>query len=243
MLVNTYDKDGNILSIRRYGNNNSLLDNFDYEYYSNTNRLKNLRRDNSEQFTYDYNGNMIGDGLANNSELTYDFRNLMLHLRNNSSEEINYYYDEAGNRVVKSTPNGSEYYITSADGKVIAIYEGQNLRQFNVYGNDLAGKINPDLSRYYYLKDHLGSIRAMLDDNETIVSAQDYDAWGYLLKDRTYKSDGSIYKFTGKERDNESTYDYFGARYYDSRVGRWGESVPFLSLSLYSPSEPVLVGY
>jgi len=29
------------------------------------------------------------------------------------------------------------------------------------------------------------------------------------------------YKFTGKERDVETGYDYFGARYYDSRIGRW----------------------
>jgi RHS repeat-associated protein len=28
------------------------------------------------------------------------------------------------------------------------------------------------------------------------------------------------FKFTGKERDTESKYDYFGARYYDARVGR-----------------------
>jgi RHS repeat-associated protein len=29
------------------------------------------------------------------------------------------------------------------------------------------------------------------------------------------------YKFTGKERDTESGLDYFGARYYSSRMGRW----------------------
>jgi RHS repeat-associated protein len=28
------------------------------------------------------------------------------------------------------------------------------------------------------------------------------------------------YKFTGKERDLETSYDYFGARYYDARIGR-----------------------
>lgn len=39
---------------------------------------------------------------------------------------------------------------------------------------------------------------------------------------RSWQSDTSTYKYTGKERDNESTYDYFGARYYDSRIGRWG---------------------
>src|SRR6185312_16243726 len=29
------------------------------------------------------------------------------------------------------------------------------------------------------------------------------------------------YKFTGKERDTETGNDYFGARYYNSSMGRW----------------------
>jgi RHS repeat-associated protein len=34
-------------------------------------------------------------------------------------------------------------------------------------------------------------------------------------------SDSNHYKFTGKERDAETGYDYFGARYYGSNTGRW----------------------
>ena len=29
------------------------------------------------------------------------------------------------------------------------------------------------------------------------------------------------YKFTSKERESETSYDYFGARYNDARIGRW----------------------
>lgn len=46
------------------------------------------------------------------------------------------------------------------------------------------------------------------------------------MEGRTYQSDESKFKFTGKERDEESDYDYFGARYYDARVGRWGQVEP-----------------
>ncbi|MBX7046528.1 MAG: hypothetical protein K1X86_11905 [Ignavibacteria bacterium] len=71
----------------------------------------------------------------------------------------------------------------------------------------------------------MGSIRAVTNSANEVISAYDYDAWGYKL--REWKSgDDAKYRFTGKERDNETSYDYFGARYYDSRIGRWGQREP-----------------
>ncbi len=95
--------------------------------------------------------------------------------------------------------------------------------------------------RFYYLKDHLGSIQVVVDTVGEIVS---YDAgvypalsgkpWGIILNGRSTNSAyiNAKYKFTSKERDVETGYDYFaclpkserrrqGARYYDSRIGRW----------------------
>jgi len=104
-------------------------------------------------------------------------------------------------------------------------------------------------------KDHLGSIRAVLDTTNSVISAQDYDAWGYILENRQwidpllpFGEDGRGYKFTGKERDKdlENNYDYFGARYYDSRIGRWGGVEPlldkYLSISpyIYSVCNPII---
>ncbi len=41
-LTNTYDKDGNILTLDRYGSDENLLDDFNYAYYSGTNKLQRL---------------------------------------------------------------------------------------------------------------------------------------------------------------------------------------------------------
>ena len=55
------------------------------------------------------------------------------------------------------------------------------------------------------------------------------------------------YDFTGKERDQETSYDYFGARYYDSRIGRWGGVEPLLDNNIsftpynYCRNNPVIL--
>ena len=113
----------------------------------------------------------------------------------------------------------------------MAIYKDNEIEEYPLYGLDLIGKLIKDVPNYYY-KDHLGSVRAIVNPDNELVSAQDYDQKGYLLKSRTFESDDSKFKFTGKERDEENKYDYFGARYYDARVGRWGQTEPYYNKSL-----------
>jgi RHS repeat-associated protein len=154
-----------------------------------------------------------------------------------------YYYDESGNRIRKLiyfnaqadpapitdwnnpgngwTLSNNEFYLKGIDGKDLATYQGNVLDEWFVWGNDLTGKIKND-KEYYYYKDHLGSVRVVVDNTGAIVAGYDYDAWGYPLENRNYNGDSIKYKYTGKEFDKESFYDYFGVRYYDSRIGRWG---------------------
>jgi RHS repeat-associated protein len=53
------------------------------------------------------------------------------------------------------------------------------------------------------------------------------------------------YKFTGKERDEETGYDYFGARYYDSDLSQWlsvdpmSDKYPSLSAYNYCAGNPL----
>jgi RHS repeat-associated protein len=62
-----------------------------------------------------------------------------------------------------------------------------------------------------------------------------------VLENRSYNSAAMKYDFTGKERDNETNYDYFGARYYDSRIANWTSIDPLMWKHLqWSPYNYVL---
>jgi RHS repeat-associated protein len=80
----------------------------------------------------------------------------------------------------------------------------------------------------YVTRDHLGSTRLLTDNSGAIVKPFDYYPFGEPLSPPV---DDPIVrqKFTGKERDNESGLDYFGARYYSGRDGRFTSPDPMLN--------------
>lgn len=72
-----------------------------------------------------------------------------------------------------------------------------------------------------------GSVRVTVENKEAgtnnVVNVQDYYPYGEIISERY--SAASNYStrelFTEKERDIESSYDYFGARYYSNKLGVW----------------------
>jgi RHS repeat-associated protein len=81
----------------------------------------------------------------------------------------------------------------------------------------------------YFLKDHLGSIRATVQDSTGVPvrGYDDYDAWGYIMGGRSMASSilpsATRYRFTGNEFDDEFglNWGYHDDRYYDHQIGRW----------------------
>jgi RHS repeat-associated protein len=69
------------------------------------------------------------------------------------------------------------------------------------------------------------------DDARTISRSHTYDA--SRNNQHRFAATSTAYRFTGKERDQESGNDYFGARYYASTMGR------FLSPDWSARMEPV----
>jgi RHS repeat-associated protein len=75
---------------------------------------------------------------------------------------------------------------------------------------------------YYYAEDMLGSSRTIVQAGQTTPC---YDADFYPFGGERIVTNSCTqtqnYKFEGKERDAETGNDDFGARYYNSRIGRW----------------------
>jgi RHS repeat-associated protein len=178
-------------------------------------------------YTYDANGNMLGDGV--NSSMTYDAANHLISLYNSSSGGAAYVYDGNGNRVKKCVPNCSSPTTTTvyifSGSKVIAEYPngatGTSFSAEYLYaGGQLVATI--DSSMRYHHSDHL-SARLTTDTSGNILGQQGHYPFGesWYLTSTTTK-----WEFTTYERDAESGNDYAMARYNVNRLGRFSSIDP-----------------
>ncbi len=74
----------------------------------------------------------------------------------------------------------------------------------------------PDV--YYYHSDHLGSASWITDASGRAVQHLQYLPYGERFVDQRVSGYNERFTFTGKERDEETGYGYFGARYMDHEL-------------------------
>jgi RHS repeat-associated protein len=163
-------------------------------------------------------------------------------------ETTYYIYDGAGQRVRKVTErqNGSR--------KEERIYLGgfEIYHKFNSNGTDVALEretlhIMDDKRRIalvetrtqgadgssaqlvrYQFGNHLGSASLELDDKAQVISYEEYVPYGSTSYQavRSQTETPKRYRYQGKERDEETGLDYFGARHYAPWLGRWTNPDP-----------------
>jgi len=78
------------------------------------------------------------------------------------------------------------------------------------------------LIRYQYTN-KLGSVSIELDDTGSVISYEEYTPFGSSSYQglRSLTQNRKRYRYTAKERDEESGFYYHGARYYMPWIGRW----------------------
>jgi len=103
---------------------------------------------------------------------------------------------------------------------------------------------------YYYLTDHLGSVRVTVDERGDPVGWDDYYPFGLQMPGRSQQQYGSPetdVKFTGYELNQEGGLGLYhaGARLYDPAVGRFmqqdrfKDKYPSLSPYQYAANNPI----
>jgi RHS repeat-associated protein len=234
-----YDPAGNLRETKHGANGNG--NNFSrlLEIVPGNNRLHHVSiGQTTYAYDYDDNGNMIQE--ATNRHFAWDHADRMKTFINtpagseHSSVEARYLYGADGMRVkkwVRKNGNSSEstVYIdgifehhcwwdsgSKKQNNHLHVMDDQQriaiVRRGEVYSENAWPEIQ------YHLGDHLGSSNVVVNGDGQWINREEYFAYGET-------SFGSFakkrYRFTGKERDEESTLYYHGIRYYSRYIGRW----------------------
>ncbi|MDP2619118.1 MAG: toxin TcdB middle/C-terminal domain-containing protein [Hyphomicrobiales bacterium] len=230
--------------------------------------------DNDGSYLHDAHGNMIRmphlGGAHPAPNMHWDYRDQLRQTDRGGGGTAYYVYDAAGQRVRKvweKAPGLIEERIYlggfeifrrhgGAIGANTATLERETLhimddkqrialvetRTLDTAGSDPAPQ---QLIRYQF-GNHLGSASLELDDQAQIISYEEYTPYGSTSYQavRSQTETPKRYRYTGKERDEESGLYYHGARYYAAWVGRWTTSDPAglvdsIDLFVYSMNNPV----
>src|SRR5207247_2029826 len=99
----------------------------------------------------------------------------------------------------------------------------------------------------YQLTNHLGSATLELDDEAQIIFYEEYTPYGSSSYEavRNQLETPKRYRYTGKERDEESGLYYHGARYFASWLARWINGDPLfieggINVFAFSANRPII---
>lgn len=245
----SYDMNGNLLTKKANDGSGTSYDDFTYEYGTTTNRLNGVKITGTSNYHGSYLYNAIGsvtritnlDGTQ--ERMTYDTYSGVTEVRNASNQlMVTYSYNENGHRIKKMTYNSSgvlsytTWYVRDGSGRVMSVYDDRSgtmgQTEIPIYGEDRLGLTRKSGSTYTYeyeLTDHLGNVRATISRVEVfneanILSWADYYPHGNVMPGRSGTSSPEYrYGYQGKyaEMDNETGWNSFEFRSYDSRIGRW----------------------
>jgi RHS repeat-associated protein len=243
-LIN-YDPAGNITRLVRNRENGTTVDDLTYTMAPTSNRLASISDPTGATpetwdaetgtFTYDANGNVRSAPAPYSftaGGTNYNYQNLPLTISRSGNPDINFRYDDAGQRIARrvgSLTQPTDVYIREG-AATLAVFTvngsgSPTAWQFNlVWDSRTVGRQANTGPRSYYHFDAIGSVRAVTQ-GMTVVESYDYDPWGLLMPGRSLTG-ATRERFSGKEFDAESGLAYFGARYYMLAFGRWAAVDP-----------------
>ncbi len=202
-----------------------------------SNLLNQYTAINSNQPTYDADGNMLttGDGWL----YTWNGENRLIRAEN-SDTLVEMAYDYMGRRVEKKVSSkgllsfynwnvDKHYKFAYDDYKLIAVYDATNNNallmtftwQPESVGLDVPVSITYDGNTYYYVTDGNKNVTGLLDQAGNRVAEYVYGPFGQLLGAEGELAEVNPFRFSSEFHDDETGLVYYNYRYYNAKLGRW----------------------
>ncbi|MEO0038648.1 MAG: hypothetical protein RIQ59_1859 [Bacteroidota bacterium] len=265
----TYDKNGNIMTLKRNGDNDAqtgtfAIDNLGYAYATNSNKLMSVTdtpasatsgfkdgNTTGDDYVYDANGNMTVDKNKKITSIVYNHLNLPTKIVFPTGNIV-YIYNAAGQKVQKVVTDGTT--VTTTDYLGGYQYKNAVLQLFPTAEGYVKNTVNV-FSYVFNYTDHLGNVRLSYTKDATTGSLKILEESNYYpfgLKHNGYNPISPVPEnrrlYNGKELQEElglNQYDY-GARNYDPALGRWMNVDPLAETSrrfspyVYALNNPIV---
>lgn len=258
----TYDVLGNLTQLQHATTGNGAYTRV-FALTPGSNQMAALTSGNlAVPYGYDPAGSVVSE--ASNRLFEWDGRRRLVTFRDQAGDTTpsvyaQYRYNSTGERVVKvvrrsSGPDQVTIYLGGLERTVLGSVGAPTATYDRIQLSDGAARL-ADIRRgdplpddplgsepaLYHLPDHLGSICATLSGDGSMLSREEYlpygeTAFGSYARKR--------YRFTGRQRDEESGLSYHHARYYAPWLGRWTSTDPVgtvdgPSLYVYGRADPM----
>ncbi len=236
----TYDAVGNILELRHIADAGAYTRTYNIAVSSN--RLLDTEVNTTTYaYAYDIRGNMTE--MPHLDAMHWNLNNELHQIANGTMEA--FYQYSGGQRIRKYVDKGSikEERIYLGSFEIYRKFDHTSslvIERQTVHVSDDAGRIAmletrtygdaiddndtaEELTRYIY-SNHLQSASLELDEEGEIISYEEYHPYGttsYQAMNAAIHAVAKRYRYTGKERDEESGLYYHGARYYIPWLVRW----------------------
>jgi RHS repeat-associated protein len=130
--------------------------------------------------------------------------------------------------------------------RLLAVYDGSNnlVMRFTYADGRIPVSMTKSGVTYYLAYDQIGSLRAIMDANGSVIKEMLYDSFGAII----FESNSAFtvpFGFAGGLHDRDTGLVRFGYRDYDPTIGRWVAKDPIdfaggdLNLYGYVGNEPI----
>ena len=243
----SYDRNGNLLSMIRYENGEeqcNMKDQYqgnhlyrymedelvDVDFGADTVTMlpSVLRFENLKPWLalheYDANGNVTKD-WERGLDMSYNCLNLLEYASDNDANAINYCYLADGTKLSATTADdcgfsyrGSFTYRTDESSQPDRVFESTPFG-----GGRIVGTVDDETEVRYFLTDHLGSVRAVVNSGCEVLERNDYQPFGKRWVTPSMPVSDNRDRFNGKEDQSFAGLPFsdYGARMYDYERGRW----------------------